>query len=156
MTVGQRIKKFRTDRGLSQKQLAFMCHMSEPAIRNYELGNRYPGMKQIEKIAAALGVNPYAIADPDFETNYLGIIHALFQLEDKYGLKPESEGGRTVLDFGKNHSITSMLDLWYEELTKLRNGEITQEEYDMWRYGFPRLQAEREEKERHERMKMRK
>jgi len=33
-----------------------MASMSEPAIRNYELGNRTLSDKQIEKIALALGI----------------------------------------------------------------------------------------------------
>lgn len=64
MKIGERLKKFRTAQNLSQKQLAVMLEMSTPAIGNYELGNRHPNAKQLDKIAGALGISPFAIADP--------------------------------------------------------------------------------------------
>ena len=152
MKIGERLKKFRTAKGLSQKQLAVMSGMSEPAIRNYELGNRYPNGKQLEKIAGALGISPLAIADPDFDS-YYGLMHALFQLEDLYNLKPQIIDGKVMLSFDvkPTSSITQDLRLWNNELENLKNKAISQEEYDLWRYSFPRLQAERETKARRER-----
>ena len=145
MKIGERLKKFRTAKGLVQKELAIMSRMSEPAIRNYELGNRYPNAKQLEKIAGALGISPLAIADPDFDT-YHGLMHALFQLEDLYGLKPQNLGGKTVLAFDAKpaSSIANSLRLWFDELESLQKGKTTQEEYDLWRYSYPRKRAERD------------
>ena len=34
MKIGEKIRKFRTEKGLSQKELAKMTGLSEPAIRN--------------------------------------------------------------------------------------------------------------------------
>jgi len=152
MKIGERLKKFRTAKGLVQKQLGIMAGLSEPAIRNYELGNRYPNAKQLEKIAGALGISPFAIADPNFDS-YQELMHALFQLEDLYGLKPQNLDGRIVLEFDviPINRIASDLQLWNKELESLKNGEITQEQYDEWRYSFPRLQAERETQQRRER-----
>ena len=36
-----------------------------------------------------------------------------------------------------------MLSSWSSESEKLKSGEITKEEYDMWRYSYPRIKAER-------------
>ena len=154
MKIGERLKKFRTARGLVQKQLAIMSRMSEPAIRNYELGNRYPNGKQLEKISGALGISPLAIADPDFNS-YHGLMHSLFQLEDLYGLKPQIIDGKLVLSFDikPTSSIAQYLQLWNDELDSLKNETISQEQYDLWRYSFPRLQVERETKARRERRK---
>jgi transcriptional regulator with XRE-family HTH domain len=145
MKIGERLKKFRKESELSQKQLADMSGMSESAIRNYELGNRYPGRKQLEQIAGALGISPLAIADPDFDT-YQSLMHSLFQLEDLYGLKPQMVDGKVVLAFDVEpaDTIAEDLRLWNKELESLKSGDITQEEYDLWRYSFPRLQAERD------------
>ena len=144
MKIGERIKKFRTASGLSQKQLAIKSGMSEPAIRNYELGNRHPSGKQLEKIAGALGISDLAIADPDFDS-WHGLMHALFQLEDSRGLKPQLVDGQVVLAFDVKPTDDSMGDLrlWYKELESLKAGAITKEEYDLWRYSFPRVKAER-------------
>ena len=67
MTTGQKIKELRQAKNLSQKELGIMSGLSEPAIRNYELGNRTPSPQQLEKIAAALNVSVYAISDPEIE-----------------------------------------------------------------------------------------
>ncbi len=146
MDVGKKIKRFRTAQGLSQKELALKSGMSEPAIRNYELGNRTPSDKQLEKIAGALGVSIYAISDPNLE-NYYGMMHALFYLEDEYSIIPKEIDGQVYLAVESKNaassSISEMLSSWNSEFEKLKSGEITKEEYDMWRYSYPRIKAER-------------
>ncbi|MGN0162075.1 MAG: helix-turn-helix domain-containing protein [Candidatus Ornithomonoglobus sp.] len=146
MEVGKKIKRFRTAQGLSQKELAQRAGMSEPAIRNYELGNRTPSDKQLEKIAGALGVSIYAISDPNLE-NYDGMLHALFYLEDEYGIIPKEIDGQICLCAGNKNTaaitVEKMLTSWNSEFEKLKSGEITKEEYDMWRYSYPRIKAER-------------
>ena len=37
-----------------------------------------------------------------------------------------------------------MIDAWRREAQKLERGEITRDEYDDWRYTFPRTDAERD------------
>ena len=78
--VGVRIRYYRKRRGMTQKQLGDACGFSGPAIRNYELGNRIPHAKALHKIAAALQVNYYALADLDL-SSIVGTMHVLFQLE---------------------------------------------------------------------------
>lgn len=78
MTVGEKIREIRKLKGISQKALATLCNMSEPAIRNYELGNRTPSPKQLEKIAKALKIEVDDLMDDkllkveeqDFIENY--------------------------------------------------------------------------------------
>ena len=146
MDVGKKIKKFRTAQGLSQKELAQRSGMREPAIRNYELGNRTPSDKQLEKIAGALGVSIYAISDPNLE-NYYGMMHALFYLEDEYCIIPKEIDGQIYLSVENKNtvstSVSNMLRSWNSEFEKLKSGEITKEEYDIWRYSYPRTTAER-------------
>ena len=146
MEVGKKIKRFRTAFGLSQKELAQRAGMSEPAIRNYELGNRTPSDKQLEKIAGALGVSIYAISNPNLE-NYDAVLHALFYLEDEYSFIPKEIDGQVYLAVeNKNaatRTVSKMLSSWNSEFEKLKSGEINKEEYDMWRYSYPRIKAER-------------
>ena len=156
MRIGEKIKKFRVAQGLSQKQLAIMSGMSEPAVRNYELGNRTPSFKQLEKLAFALKLSPYALADPCLENRH-GVIQALFSMEDDFGLRPIEVDGQIMLCIGrqnKNPVPTSPEDDfrdWCRVVIELAEGKITQEEYDEWRYSFPRVKVEREKKAREER-----
>lgn len=146
MEVGKKIKRFRTAFGLSQKELAQKSGLSEPAIRNYELGNRTPSEKQLEKIAGALGVSIYAISNPNLE-NYDAVLHALFYLEDEYSFIPKEIDGQVYLAVeNKNaatRTVSKMLSSWNSEFEKLKSGEINKGEYDMWRYSYPRIKAER-------------
>lgn len=41
--------------------------------------------------------------------------------------------------------MTGLLEPWEEMAQKYRNGEISREEYDQWRYRYPRSEAERNE-----------
>lgn len=146
MTIGEKIKKFRTAQKLSQKQLAAMAGMSEPALRNYELGNRHPSEEQVHKIADALGLSFFALSDPDFDS-YHGVIHALFSLEDQYHLTPKEINGQIYLSLD-DPSLKDTLRLWYDERNAFNDGQTSQEEYDLWRYSYPRLQAERDKEKR--------
>ena len=114
MTSGQKIKKLRQSRNLSQKELGIMSGLSEPAIRNYELGNRTPSAQQLEKIASALNVSVYAISDPEID-DYVGVLHTLFELEETYGLIATKVDGILCLKFDgttKNGTLPKMLALW--------------------------------------------
>lgn len=79
MTVGDKIRKYRLEQGYTQKELAIKAGLSESAVRNYELGNRTASQDQLEKIANALKISPFALADPNFDT-YISVMHSLFAL----------------------------------------------------------------------------
>ena len=57
MTIGEKIKKIRKVKGISQKKLAYDTELSEISIRKYESGDRKPKIEQLQKIADALGVH---------------------------------------------------------------------------------------------------
>ena len=56
MTTGDKIKKIRNYRGLTQKQLGELSGIHEVAIRKYELNKVMPKQEQLLKIANALNV----------------------------------------------------------------------------------------------------
>lgn len=142
MTIGEKIRKYRTKAGYTQRELAHMSRLSESAIRNYELGNRTPSPDQIKKIATSLRISQFALSDPDF-TSYISTMHALFELEDKYGLHAYIERGVPHLCFN-NKEIDSLymaeeINNWAEMYDKLRKEEITEEDYLKWRSKYPSL-----------------
>ena len=57
MTVGERLKAIRKEKGLTQKQVASGCGMADSAIRKYESGLITPKLETIQRIANALGVH---------------------------------------------------------------------------------------------------
>lgn len=55
MTVGEKIRRIRKEKGLTQKQLGELCGMNEANVRKYELGKANPKIETVDKIASALG-----------------------------------------------------------------------------------------------------
>lgn len=57
MGTGDTIKHFRKCAGLTQSQLSKMADVAEITISQYETGKREPRLKELQKIAAALGTS---------------------------------------------------------------------------------------------------
>lgn len=87
--IGNRIRKFRTKKGLSQKEMATLTGIPYSTYSNYENNNREPSLEQLNKIANVLGISLQNLVfqgsiytemniDTDEEaTLYLGIISNL-------------------------------------------------------------------------------
>ena len=65
MILGQRIKFFREQLGLTQLQLAEKAGVSSKAIGRYEQGNRTPPVDIAQRIATALGLSINELLYPD-------------------------------------------------------------------------------------------
>lgn len=61
MTIGERIKTIRKEKGLSQAKLADASGLKKITISEYEAGKYKPRTENIIKIADALGVPPFQI-----------------------------------------------------------------------------------------------
>jgi len=151
MAIGERIRFIRSLRGLTQKALGmavgFDDNTADVRVAQYESGTRTPKEKLINDIAATLNVSPQALNVPDIES-YIGLMHTLFTLEDLYGLKINDIDGEICLTLDKSKGMTyltmfDMFSAWQKEAEKLKNEETTKEEYDAWRYNYPKSEAER-------------
>ena len=145
MAIGERIHFLRTLRGMTQKYLGVMVGFPEKSadvrLAQYETGARSPKADLTASLANALDVSPQALAVPDLDS-YIGLMHTLFTLEDRYGLQIDEADGEVCLkvDVRKNKDaaeLHKMLCSWRQAAAKLKAGEITQEEYDRWRYRYP-------------------
>lgn len=146
MAIGERIRFFRNLRGMTQKYLGQMVGFPEKTadirMAQYESGSRSPKAELTENLAGALGVSPLALSVPDIDS-YLGLMHTLFTLEDRYGLTVENGENGVSLHVdprkGKDAAkLSEMLTSWAQQADKLRNGEINREDYDKWRYNYPK------------------
>lgn len=94
--TGDMIRKYRTEKGLTQKKLGELCGIADSNIRKYESGNQNPKIETLQKIADAL----------DIPVNRLlaGKIISRDELKEKlseYGLThlvPDTEEERIVLE----------------------------------------------------------
>lgn len=56
MTFAQKLKALRTDRGLSQNELARLTDLSQAMIAQYELGIKHPHKNTLKELARKLHV----------------------------------------------------------------------------------------------------
>jgi transcriptional regulator with XRE-family HTH domain len=151
MAIGERIRYIRNLRNMTQKWLGMTIGFDEKTadirIAQYESGTRTPKEHYTVELANALGVSPKALDLPDIDS-YVGLAHTLFALEDIYGIQIGNIDGELCLRLDKSKGMTylSMLDIftaWQQEAEKLKSGDTTKEDYDSWRYNYPRNEAER-------------
>ena len=146
MAIGERIHFFRSKRGMTQKyvgtQIGFDEKSADVRMAQYESENRVPKDNLVQAMAELFDVKPDALKVPDIDS-FTGLIHTLFAIEDRYGLKIEkAEDGQPQLYLDlRNHpdsmQLYDMLLDWMDKSEALRSGQITQDEYDAWRYHYP-------------------
>ncbi|MBO6302849.1 MAG: helix-turn-helix transcriptional regulator [Ruminiclostridium sp.] len=146
MAIGERIRFIRNLRGMTLKMLGksvgFDDNTADVRMAQYEKGTRTPKADLTAKIAETLEVAPEALAVPNIE-NYVGVMHTLFALEDLYGLRIDKLDDEICIRLDKDNGTEylTMLEMfrdWQTQAERCREGEITEEEYDNWRYNYPR------------------
>ena len=146
MAIGERIRFFRNLCGMTQKYLGQVVGFPEKTadirMAQYESGSRTPKTDLTNKLAEVFDISPPALSVPDIDS-YIGLMHTLFTLEDRYGLTiVKTENGismyadpRKGTDAAK---LSEMLNAWAEQSEKYHNGDISREDYDKWRYNYPK------------------
>lgn len=146
MAIGERIRYLRTLREMTQKQLGVMVGFPEKSadvrLAQYESGVRTPKEELTAKLAEVLGVRPAALSVPDIDTD-VGLMHTLFALEDTRALKIGEIDGEICIRIDKSKGFTSanmfeMLYAWQQQRAKYEAGELSDEEYNQWRYTYPK------------------
>ena len=124
---GTRLKKLRTGKGLTQRQLADLMYISNSTIANWETGTRMPDINMLTRLARCLNVDIYTLID---DTTYRGSSEAfriiivedvpvvlrgsIRMLEDEV---PRAEiagfdNGRDAIDYAKNNKVSvAFLDI---------------------------------------------
>lgn len=147
MAIGERIHFFRIMRGMTQKYLGMLVGFPERSadvrLAQYETGSRKPKAELTAALAQALDVAPQALDIPDIDSQ-IGLMHTLFALKDIYGLTISEADGEVCLKISKDkgkaaEELLQMLTVWQEQAAKLTTEEISREEYDQWRYNYPKF-----------------
>lgn len=60
-TFGKNLKKYRTESGLSQEKFADKCGLHRTYIGSIECFQRNVSLENVQRIADALGVEPYVL-----------------------------------------------------------------------------------------------
>ena len=140
MISGERIKKIRKMRGMTQKELGLALGFDEATadirVAQYESNNRTPKANLLNEMAEILEVSPYALSEPQIETK-LGLIHTLFAIEDLYGLEIKEDKEEIVFSLPKMDARQKKaLKEWEEKKKEYEDFLIEEEEYNLFRYSF--------------------
>lgn len=114
LETGKRIRKIRTNKGMTQSELGALVGLSADRIQQYENGYRRPKNNLLMKIAEALKVSPLALINPVFNWD-VSIMYALFELEETHELDIQiTEDGKYTFSFDdKNEDFNIMLAKWH-------------------------------------------
>ena len=138
MTIGQRIKKARLHRGLTQRQLGMLVGFPENSadarIAQYEASDRKPRTQIKYKLSEVLGINPrYFFMHENFI--FEDIFLTLLELDEgcKIDLTPVCGRSRTrvTIHFDYEEMDDFLLD-WIEQKQALAENKITKKDYMDW------------------------
>jgi transcriptional regulator with XRE-family HTH domain len=123
--------------------VGFPERSADVRLAQYETGSRKPKAELTAALAQALDVAPQALDIPDIDSQ-IGLMHTLFALEDIYGLTISETDGEVCLKISKDkgkaaEELLQMLTAWQEQAAKLTTEEISREEYNQWRYNYPKF-----------------
>lgn len=139
MTTGEKIKKIRLVRGMTQKELGEKVGLTDVRIRQYELNNRTPKEDLLRKIAEVLKVNYYALCEPRWNSME-ELVFTLFELEEQNRLRLQllldnSENGqqKEVGIVFEEEKLQEFLKEWLIRKENLQEGEMEEKEYEEWK-----------------------
>lgn len=136
MSTGEKIKKYRKLRKMTQAELAGAVGLTDNAIRNYEYDYRTPNDEQLAGIAKKLDVPVAALQDYEI-TSAREALEALFRIEEAFGIQPTDEGTLILDPKAKGaKKISQALKAWRGVLDEVESGEMTEAEYELWKASF--------------------
>jgi len=149
MAIGERIKRIRNLRKLTQKELGlaigFDDNTADVRVAQYESGTRTPKEDMLNKIAEVLDVNYRSLYEP---TLYAAedVMYKLFELDEHYNhlqiLNMADESSTSTSKSSKavsfnSHLLDEFFEEWQERKKDLADGIISKVEYMEWKLNWP-------------------
>lgn len=149
--IGQRIRRFRKEKGLSQSELAEQIGKSLRTVQKYEKGEIEVAISVISDIADVLGVSSFDILGYKSETGELhslaDVMDFLFKLENVKGIDfsigvkkpPHCEKWECSITFNGqqgaefNSDLCLFLERWAEERENFRTYFSSLDSYSRWK-----------------------
>ena len=166
MTIGERIKRIRKFRGMTQKDLAVRLDLGERGdnrLAQYEINYRVPKKELLDQIATALDISPLALYEHSGE-NASEIMEIFFWMEESLDMgnirlfqmerisqkehnEPEGAPVRYYDDTWPAHppvgmyfdytTLNGFMREWLFHKEELTAKSITKDEYFEWKIGWP-------------------
>lgn len=138
MTIGEKIKKVRSLRGLTQKELGLLIGLSNIRVQQYESGYRIPQGKIMKDICDALEVSECFFVNHHMETEE-DIIQLLFDLGRSCSIEVIQIDRKNAI-YGisfKDDIINEALKEWYEKQELMKSGELSELDFKWWQLTYP-------------------
>lgn len=127
MTIGEKIKRIRTEKGITQKELAKKLGTSPQNLAQYETGKRNPKSATIMRIAQALECSP---ADLDTELSKIEI--SVFEKDKALIINGQLTSGTSINELKKackNSAFTMLTEdekliVYYNSLNDLGKDKL--------------------------------
>lgn len=154
--VGQRMRKYRELKGISQAELGKMVELPADRIQKYENGVRKPKSPLLKQIAKALDVSPLALVDPT-PSSYINTMYVLFEMEEKYNLVIDfSEADNSYFfKIDKQNELFDYIEPWYNRrhnadvqkgmMKVLDDKDKIDSDYTRWKSTYPHPLSEKTE-----------
>lgn len=124
--IGDRIRRIRTEKGMSQAELGALIGLTADRIQKYENGARQPRANVIDQLTDALGVSIFALTDPN-TASHIGAMHAFFELEEKFNMTvargPENKDKNPTMALSVSSAdpMYYYMQEWLEEYEKTKS-----------------------------------
>ena len=154
MAVGERIKRVRNFRGLTQKELGLAVGYDEKTadvrIAQYESGTRTPKEEPLRKIAEVLDVKYQSLCEPTLYSA-VDVMYTLFELDELYNklqifdIVDHSDPFMPETHKAVSFSAQILDDFfveWQERKKNLADGVISKAEYTEWKLNWPHTTGE--------------
>ena len=156
--IGDRIRRIRNEKGMSQAELGALIGLNADRIQKYENGARKPKAEMLKQIAGALGVSTLALTDPN-TTSYIGAMFAFFELEEKFNMKvatgPQDKVPTITLSANFYDHMYEYMKEWLDEYkmtqTQLEMASSDEEKetilkaYHNWEWNYPQAISDKRE-----------
>ena len=146
MAIGDRIKRTRLFRGLTQKefgrQVGFDEKTADVRIAQYESGVRTPKEDMLRTMAEVLDVNYRSLYEP---TLYAAedLMFTLFELDEHYDIElheipdPKYPKKKHIAVQFHSNVLDSFLIEWLQRKKDLADDTISKDEYTEWKLNWP-------------------
>ena len=145
LRIDKRLKSFRIDADMSQKEMAAKLNLSVPTYSNYENGYSEPPIEIIQKFCSILDIDENTFFGftvmPMEDTNintFADVIKVLIALKDagipiECSISPNSKTKRLVTSINiESPQIAALISNWTELNNDLKINKIDTDEYNIW------------------------
>ncbi len=146
MAIGDRIKRARLFRGLTQKELGrqvgFDDKTADIRIAQYESGTRTPKEELLREMSEVLDVNYRSLYEPSLYSAE-DLMYTLFELDEHYDIElheipdPKYPKKKHIAVQFHSNVLDSFLIEWLQRKKDLADDTISKAEYTEWKLNWP-------------------